>query len=161
MILDGGHSPVGRVVAIERSLRAFVPHPAPRSLNLDNRLVKLVTEASQRAATLGGIGEMLPDPDLLMYPFLSREAVLSSRIEGTQTLMTDLFLYEGSDTRQDPHGDAGEACFGIEQKLPRGHDLLAVAVVDRQSDGFSSTSTLRPTGSLLRESLERSNSPRS
>lgn len=106
--MDGGHSPVGRVVAIERSLHAFVPHPAPRSLNLDNRLVKLVTEASQRAATLGGIGEMLPDPDLLMYPFLSREAVLSSRIEGTQTLMTDLFLYEGSDTRQDPHGDAGE-----------------------------------------------------
>lgn len=108
MPLSESATVLGNFVPIERSLLAFVPAAAPRAVELPARTIKLVTDASEQAAMLAGIGEVLPNPDLLMHPFLSREAVLSSRIEGTQTLMADLFLYEASGQQKDPRGDAGE-----------------------------------------------------
>jgi Fic family protein len=46
--------------------------------------------------TLSGLGETLPNPHLLIYPFIRREAVLSSRIEGTQASLSDLLLFEAT-----------------------------------------------------------------
>ena len=57
---------------------------------------------------LAGVGETLPNPHLLIRPFLRREAVLSSKIEGTQTSISDLFLFEASGARRDRLGDARE-----------------------------------------------------
>jgi Fic family protein len=53
-------------------------------------------EASRAVATLAGVGETIPNPHLLVRPFMRREAVLSSRIEGTQASLSDLYLYEAS-----------------------------------------------------------------
>ena len=53
-------------------------------------------EASRAVATLAGVGETIPNPHLLTGPFMRREAVLSSRIEGTQASLSDLFMYEAS-----------------------------------------------------------------
>jgi Fic family protein len=50
---------------------------------------------------LAGIGETLPNPHLLIEPYLRREAVLSSRIEGTQASISDVLLYEAADTRRE------------------------------------------------------------
>jgi Fic family protein len=58
---------------------------------------------------LGGLARNLPNPHLLISPFLRREAVLSSRIEGTQASLSDLFFFEAADSarfmpdRQTPH----------------------------------------------------------
>ncbi len=57
---------------------------------------------------LAGVGETLAYPHLLIRPFLRREAVLSSKIEGTQTSLSDLFLYEASGAKRDRGGDARE-----------------------------------------------------
>jgi len=46
--------------------------------------------------TLSGIGENLPNPHLLIYPFIRKEAVLSSRIEGTQSSLSELLLFEAT-----------------------------------------------------------------
>ena len=89
-------SPVGQLIPIGSGQRAFVPHPLPRSLSLDPSLVYRLDEASRAVATLAGVGETIPNPHLLTQPFMRREAVLSSRIEGTQASLSDLYLYEAS-----------------------------------------------------------------
>ena len=100
-------SPSGQLIPIEDGQFAFMPYPLPRYLELDHSLIILLDRASRAVATLSGVGETLPNPQLLIRPFVRREAVLSSRIEGTQTSLSDLLLYEASDTGS-PKGDLEE-----------------------------------------------------
>src|SRR5262249_33484686 len=60
----------------------------------DLALVRQLSDAAQALGELAGVGRRLPNPHLLIRPFLSREAVLSSRIEGTVTRLDQLFLFE-------------------------------------------------------------------
>src|SRR3972149_10796373 len=92
-------SPTGRLVKVPQGYWAFVPAPLPRSLDLDGSLVALLSDADRALGMLAGIGATLPNPYLLISPFLSREAVLSSRIEGTQASLSDLFLFEAAQAR--------------------------------------------------------------
>jgi len=101
-------SPCGELIPIQGGYFAYVPHPLPQEVTLDSALIRLLDEASRAVGTLQGVGETLPNPDLLVQSFLRREAVLSSRIEGTRTLISDLVLYEVSKAEQDPKGDAQE-----------------------------------------------------
>ncbi len=57
---------------------------------------------------LAGVARTLPNPQLLVGPFVRREAVLSSRIEGTQASLSDLFFFEASGRRTNEPGDVGE-----------------------------------------------------
>lgn len=91
-------SPMGQIVRIEDGAQAFVPAPLPRHLDLDEELVFRLDVASRSVAELSGIGRYLLNPNLLISPFLRREAVLSSRIEGTQASLTDLYTYEAGAT---------------------------------------------------------------
>ena len=86
---------------------AFVPDPLPREMPLSPSLILQLDNATRAVATLVGVGETLPNPSLLILPFMAREAVLSSRIEGTQASLSDLFRYEASGRRR-PHGDVLE-----------------------------------------------------
>lgn len=82
---------------LERSFQrhlTFVPDPLPPSLSYDAPLVGLLSEADLALGELAGVGRMLPNPHLLIRPFVRREAVLSSRIEGTITRLDQLFLFE-------------------------------------------------------------------
>jgi Fic family protein len=72
----------------------FIPNPLPPALSADWKITKLISEADRSLSELSGLGRTLPNPDLLIAPFLRREAVLSSRIEGTQSDIDDLYLYE-------------------------------------------------------------------
>jgi Fic family protein len=71
-----------------------VPSPLPPNLKWDDALVSQISEAELAVGTLSGLGETLPNPHLLIYPFIRKEAVLSSRIEGTQSSLSDLLLFE-------------------------------------------------------------------
>ena len=90
-------SPAGRLVATVDGHRAFVPNPLPRSTELSPPLISQLDKASLAVGTLAGVGETLANPHLLIRPFLRREAVLSSRIEGTQASISDVFVFEAAE----------------------------------------------------------------
>lgn len=77
---------------------AFVPHPLPPRLELTWDLVGKLSEADRALSELAGRARNLPNPHLLIGPFIRREAVLSSRIEGTQASLSDLFFFEAAGT---------------------------------------------------------------
>lgn len=73
---------------------AFVPPPLPPELPIDWELATLLSEADRAVAELSGAGRLLPNPHLLIRPYLRREAVLSSLIEDTYAEMEDLLLFD-------------------------------------------------------------------
>ncbi len=76
------NSPSGRL-ASGYEYWAFVPDPLPPPLVLDIQLSLVLSAAARSLGELAGLGRALPNPHLLIGPFIRREAVLSSRIEGT------------------------------------------------------------------------------
>lgn len=75
---------------------AFVPDPLPPKLDLDRETQEVLAAASDALGELRGVGRMLANPGLVISPFARREAVLSSRIEGTTAGIADLVLYEAT-----------------------------------------------------------------
>ena len=80
----------GRSLRCPEGYVAFVPDPLPPKLEWPDRLVGTLSDADRLIGRLAGEGGRLPNPHLLMRPFLAREAVLSSRIEGTQATLGEL-----------------------------------------------------------------------
>src|SRR5215467_10449529 len=72
----------------------FVPRPLPPPMNYTDELTLLLSQADAALSELSGLGRYLPNPDLLIAPYVKREAVASSRIEGTQADLSDLLLDE-------------------------------------------------------------------
>jgi Fic family protein len=70
---------------------AYFPAPIPRTLELPSSMVRLLGDAEGDLGQLAGVGRLLPNPNLLIRPYLLREALSSTRIEGTQASMTDVF----------------------------------------------------------------------
>src|SRR5574341_1342542 len=93
------NSPVGKLVSTVHSQLAFVPSALPQVVDLRGPLISQLDRASLAVGTLAGVGETLANPHLLIRPFLRREAVLSSRIEGTQATISDVFVYEAAGER--------------------------------------------------------------
>jgi Fic family protein len=73
---------------------AFSPPTLPPELPIDWDLANLLSEADRAVAELSGAGRLLPNPHLLIRPYLRREAVLSSRIEDTHAEVDELLLLE-------------------------------------------------------------------
>jgi Fic family protein len=90
-------SSAGQLIRVgqgEAAYWAFVPHPLPPRLTADWELTGVLSEADRALSELAGLGRSMPNPHLLIGPFVRREAVLSSRIEGTQADLADLYAYE-------------------------------------------------------------------
>jgi Fic family protein len=83
----------GRSVSLG-AYSAFVPAPLPPSLEWTPRLIGVLSEADRLIGRLAGEGGRLPNPHILMRPFIRREAVLSSKIEGTQATLGELLAAE-------------------------------------------------------------------
>lgn len=83
----------GRVISTPgpASYDAFVPGPLPQELPLTADTVLKLSEADAALGRLAGSGRLLPNPHLLVSAYTTREAVSSSRIEGTQASVTDVF----------------------------------------------------------------------
>lgn len=117
----------GRYVKGPEGARAFVPSPLPPALTWRPSLVRALSDADRAVGRLAGEGLRLPDPRLLIRPFLRREAVLSSRIEGTRTSLSDLLAAEAGASVDRSPADLREVAnyvealeFGVErlQSLP-------------------------------------------
>jgi Fic family protein len=91
---DFANSPTGDVRRQPTGYSAFIPSPLPRSVPLAEETINSLSEADRALGTLNGMGETLPNPHLLIVPFTRREAVLSSKIEGTQASLSELFQFE-------------------------------------------------------------------
>jgi len=83
----------GRKVA-QGGYSAFVPAPLPPALEWTPRLIGLLSNADRLIGKLAGEGGRLPNPHVLIRPFVQREAVLSSKIEGTQATLGELLASE-------------------------------------------------------------------
>lgn len=89
-------SPSGRVIKAQSGYWAFVPNPLPPPLEWTPGLIARLSDADRALGELAGLGRSLLNPHLLIMPFVRREAVLSSRIEGTQASLSDLYAYEAA-----------------------------------------------------------------
>ncbi len=88
------HGGSGRLLRTSLGYLAFVPNPLPPKLELTWALARRLSAADRSLAELAGVARNLPNPHLLIKPFMNREAVLSSRIEGTQASLSDLVFFE-------------------------------------------------------------------
>jgi len=73
---------------------AFVPAPLPPDWEFSTRLWPLLADAKQQLGILEGIARSLPNPGILLRPLEDREAIKSSRLEGTYVTATELLVYE-------------------------------------------------------------------
>jgi Fic family protein len=91
-------------------VRAFVPNPLPPvpALTLEAPLQQGLESALLALGRLDGVSALLPDKELFLYAYVRKEAVLSSQIEGTQSSMSDLLLFELDEAPGVPLGDVVE-----------------------------------------------------
>ena len=80
----------------DEQVRAFIPFPLPPQppLDLEGPLQQTLEEALLALGRLDGVTTLLPDQTLFLYTYVRKEAVLSSQIEGTQSSLSDLLLFE-------------------------------------------------------------------
>jgi Fic family protein len=86
----------GRTIRTQNGYWAFIPAPLPPDLDWTPTLITALSDAERELARLTTLAGNFPFPRLLIQPFIRREAVLSSRIEGTRASLVDLYNYESS-----------------------------------------------------------------
>ncbi len=76
--------------------RTYVPKPLPPNppIDFDSSMLSILSQADRNLGRLSGATETLPNPDLFVFMYIRKEAVLSSQIEGTQSSLIDLLEYE-------------------------------------------------------------------
>jgi Fic family protein len=90
--------PSGHWVKTLEGYKAFRPNSLPPAIDWNERLVRSLSKADQLLGRLAGEGQRLPNPHVLIRPFIRREAVFSSRIEGTQSTLGELLAAEAGAT---------------------------------------------------------------
>ncbi len=95
---------------VGEKVRAFVPHPLPPEppLEISSNRQKLLERAELALGRLDSVALLLPDPHLFLYAYVRREAVLSSQIEGTQSSLANLLLFELEEAPGVPFDDVVE-----------------------------------------------------
>ena len=138
MVRAGAESTrAGRYVMQPTGYRAFMPTPLPPDppLALDAKLTELLSRADRALGRLDGSVLTLPNPDLFVFMYVRKEAVLSSQIEGTQSSLQDLL--------------AAEAKL-LELELPKDVDEV-VNYVEAMNHGLSRLGKLPVSVRLIRE----------
>ncbi len=98
------HKLSGKKIKCPGSYEAFIPDPLPPEISWKENLVRALSEADRLIGNLAREGKKLPNPHLLIRPFVKREAVLSSKIEGTQATLGELLQAEaGAHVERSPN----------------------------------------------------------
>ena len=113
------------------SYKAFIPSPLvpPPTLSIDGTLQSALERAGVELGRLDGTTLLLPDTELFVRMYARKEALLSSQIEGTQSTLSDLIIYEHGDIPVDPSSDVVEVAnylkamrYGL-QRVKDGHPV--------------------------------------
>ena len=86
----------GRILRTTKGFWVFIPKPLPPPIQWDTTLISSLGEAERSLGRLASLADTLPNPHIVVRPFIRREAVLSSRIEGTRASLVDLYQYESA-----------------------------------------------------------------
>lgn len=87
----------GRVLRTPKGYWSFIPNPLPPAgIDWSSSLVSALAEAERNLGRLASLADRLPSPYIIVRPFIRREAVLSSRIEGTRASIADLYHFESA-----------------------------------------------------------------
>jgi Fic family protein len=98
---------------------AFRPAPMPRSVDLGAHTVLQLSAADRALGRLAGTGRLLPNPHLLIQPYIAREALASSRIEGTQASLSDVFDAQARNKPEGPIREVTNYISALEYGLAR------------------------------------------
>lgn len=98
----------GRVIQTPNGFAAFVPAPLPPRLDFTPQLTNALSAADAALGELSGLGAVMPNPRLLIAPYVRIEAVSSSRIEGTQASLSDVLADEAGQPVNVPPDDVRE-----------------------------------------------------
>ena len=100
----------GRYVKQATGYRAFIPAPLPPQppIRIDAEIYGLLSQADRALGRLDGSIQTLPNPDLFVFMYVRKEAVLSSQIEGTQSSLNDLLAAEAKILSPDRPKDVAE-----------------------------------------------------
>lgn len=112
------------------AVRAYIPPPLPPDPRVDlGRLHGRIERADRAIGRLDGLSNLVPDTNLLLYSYVRKEAVLSSQIEGTQSSLSELLLFENNEAPGVPIDDVVEVSNYVAamqhglQRLRRGFPL--------------------------------------
>ena len=135
-IKDFSDDTPGKLIPIQVGLElkeddhAYIPKDLPPSWEFSTELWPLVAEAKQLIGVIEGIGRNLPNPTILLRPLVDREAINSSRLEGTYATAQELLLFE-LDQSEHKSSDSREVFnyrqaldFGTNSNLPLSLRLL-------------------------------------
>jgi len=100
----------------------FRPRSAPRQMVLDMDTILLLSSADAALGRLSGVGRLLPDPGVIVRPYLTREALASSRIEGTQASLSDVLQAEIGE--ESTESEDIQEVLNYQHALNRGIELL-------------------------------------
>ncbi|MDE0046967.1 MAG: Fic family protein [bacterium] len=104
----GKRQPYGRTIPCPGGYRAFLPAPLPPPIGWSDKIVAALSRADLAIGRLAGEGSRFPNPHLFIRSFVRREAVLSSRIEGTRTTLAELLAAEADAKRAADSADLRE-----------------------------------------------------
>jgi len=120
------------------SYLAFLPAPLPPELDWTPRLIGALSDADRLVGRLAGEGGRLPNPHILIRPFVRREAVLSSKIEGTQATLGELLAAEAGatvDRSPDDLREVGNYVMALEHGISRLKKLPICVRLTRELHG--------------------------
>lgn len=94
----------GKVVQVDgpsgEQYNVFIPNPLPPKIEFDDDLVLVLSKAEEKLGKLSGVGLTLPSPNLLIIPYLRKEAIMSTRIEGTRISLQEVLLSEAKEKEE-------------------------------------------------------------
>ena len=98
------------VSTVGEEVKAYLPNPLPPfpPLAIDGALQAKLDQAMLELGCLGGVSDLLPDVGQFLYMYIRKEAVLSSMIEGTQSSLSDLLMFEADESPGVPLNDVRE-----------------------------------------------------
>ncbi len=91
---DFSNQAPGKVIRTLNDYEAFLPNPLPPDTAWSNKLLAALSQADRSLARLAEVGKSFPVPHVVVKPFIRKEAVLSSQIEGTRTTFQELLSFE-------------------------------------------------------------------
>jgi len=116
----------GRWIQATGGYQTFIPNPLPPTIPWTPHLAIALSEADRAIGYLSGLGQILPNPDLLIRLLQRQEAVSSSRIEGIQGSLSDLYAYEGSQPTLKPLADGVQEVYNYVRTLEYGLQQLGL-----------------------------------